>query len=221
MTGNASPKRNFCKSSMLVAVLVGLAVSMTVPVQAALLDFNGNICAGTCSNNDLIDQSYGDIAGQVDVQYTSLTSADTSLKFWNTGFSDLTNVAWTQPSGGNSVAEIAFLPTGGNPVRLNSFDLGAYPTGASLASTFTILDGLGAPLTLPTPVTIGAVHSTFPIGITSANGIRLQWGPQAYNVGIDNVDYSVVPIPPAMLLFASGSMLVGWYVKRRDRTSLS
>lgn len=56
--------------------------------QSATLDFSGNICGGgnACINGAKIDQSYGDIVGQVDVIYDGnrTTAALESLIYFST-----------------------------------------------------------------------------------------------------------------------------------------
>ena len=39
-------------------------------------------------------------------------------------------------------------------------------------------------------VALGQIHSHYDINLFSADGIRIPWGPSAFNVGIDNIDFS-------------------------------
>ena len=60
-------------------------------------------------------------------------------------------------------------------------------------------------------------HSSFTPDLTSSSGIILQWGPDAYDTGIDNVAFDVspsapVPEPASLLLVATGLAAAG--VKR-------
>ena len=188
------------------------------PAHAILLTFDGNICGGgqACTNSDFIDQSYGDVAGQVNVIYSNIAGGVQpvpGLKFWDTQYNDLVNVAWTDGGDPVAIAEIFLLPEPGHKVTLNGFDLGAFPN-TTLGSQYTILDGASNVLASSGSLTIGTLsneHSSFSFtNIMSEDGIRIQWGPSAFNVGIDNVDFDViqitnsVPIPSTLLIFGLG-----------------
>ncbi len=214
---------NSFRKMRLLTMSIGLAwMVMWAPGQAAILTFDGNICSGgqSCGDSSPIDQSYGDIAGQVDVIYRNIAPfpGDPGLLFWATDYNDLVNVAWTSGNDSSSIAEIFLSPTPGNKVTLNSFDLGAF-SNTQRDSQYTILDGAMNELfssgTIPIGIQPGNLHNTFTPNLTSHDGIRIQWGPSAFNVGIDNVDFTVmpaaVPVPSAMLLFGTGiAGLVGW-----------
>lgn len=213
----------------LTAALVGLALQSLATGASAItstLTFDGNICFDgvtgglACSNYGLIDPAYGDIAGTVDVQYDRLLgSGGEPLSFWDTTYSDLINVAWGSNGDAAGTAEIFIKPDAGNTVTLKSLDLGSY-NYTSRDTQLTILDGEGNILASSGAITIlGSVHSHFDIDLASASGIRIQWGPSAYNVGIDNVvfEVSAVPEPQEYALLLAGLGLVGWAARRRSR----
>lgn len=210
------------KKQLLVSVLgVGmLGLALAIPAQANVLTFDGNICNGgsSCGNGSFIDQSYGDVPGQVDVVYRNVAGGGNppppGLRFWTTDYNDLVNVAWTDGGDGAAIAEIFLSPEPGMQVTLNSFDLGAWPD-TQRGSQYTIFDGAFNSLLSSGPLTIGIfpgnLHNHFTPNLTSNNGIRIQWGPSAYNVGIDNVNFTVSPIqhstvpePATGLLLAGG-----------------
>ena len=122
-------------SAMLVAggtLAVGLRPAMA-DVQTFDLTFDGAICAGVCTPGySTISQSYGDVAGVVDVQYnrdiSSFTTgaAGAEMRFWSTGFGNLTNVAYGANNGVNGFSEIFLQPLNGMTIVLNSLDLGAW-----------------------------------------------------------------------------------------------
>lgn len=191
-------------------------LSLSAPqAGAAVLDFSGNICGpggnGECLDGSAIGADHGDIAGVLDVQYRDLNNPSaTTLFFWRADYNDLLGVAWVGGGDGASRAEIFLKPLNGDVVTLNSFDLGAWPD-TQRDTSFTILDGDGNLLadsggTVTIGIQPGNLHNTFDFtgqGIASATGIRIQWGPSAFNVGIDNIDFNVgaVPLPaPAWLL---------------------
>ena len=200
---------------------------------AYTLTFDGDICtASPCTNFSLIQQSYGDVAGVVDVKYnydinnpgTTTGAAGSEMSFWTTDYNDLVNVAYSSTGG---IPTIFLQPLAGQAVTLNGLDLGAWPNRTGL-SQLTIVDGLnnvlfttgGGPFS--EPVGVGSTtHNHYSFLLTSLTGIGIQFGPESYNVGIDNVDFTVgvnpVPLPAALPLFASAVALFGVYARRRKQ----
>jgi len=183
-------------SAMLVAggtLAVGLRPAKA-DVQTFDLTFDGPICGGACTPGySTISQSYGDVAGVVDVQYNRDTSALTlgaagaEMRFWSTGYSNLTNVAYGANNGVSGFSEIFLQPLNGRTVVLNSLDLGAWslPKEGGL----TIVDGLGNVLFSTGSITIGSKHFTFDnISSTTGIGILVQ---NSFLVGIDNIQFIV------------------------------
>jgi PEP-CTERM motif len=171
-----------------------------------------------CGNGGYISQSFGDVAGVADVTYSlpRLTSP-TSLRWWDTGFNTLYGVAWADGSDANSQARIeikALAP--GQAVTLTSFDLGAY-FNASRATTVNVY-AIGSTTALFSfsglVGTSNGPATTFNPNITVAGGLWLEFKDSAYNVAIDNINYSVTaaPVPePAsvvMMLAGVGGLLV-------------
>lgn len=211
------------KKSLLA--LVSLAALMAAsPSGATVLTFDGNICndvGGACGDGALLDQAYGDAVG-VDVQtrYDSTGAADgpNALRFWGPSYSDLTNVAWGTPSANG--ASIFLAAVGGSSITLNSFSLGAWPN-TDRGTSYSIFDGLGNTLFSSGPLTIdGTISSLFNVGLTSSTGLGIKFGPDSFNVGIDNIDFSVagigaVPEPASWALMIAGFGLVGSAMRRR------
>jgi hypothetical protein len=97
-------------------------------------------------------------------------------------------------------------------VVLNGFDLGAWPQ-LDHGSQWTILDGNNVVLMQPGPITIlGSQRTTVNVNLVSNSGFKIQFGPDAFNVGIDNISFdstTVVPLPVAFwLMLSCGAILL-------------
>jgi hypothetical protein len=150
------------------------------------------------TDGNVIPQSYGDVPGVVDINYRSVQSIGSNsevvpdLYYWGTQYSDLTDVAY---GGTGFTGEVAILPATGYEVKLLSFVLGAWPN-ADRESQAAIYNGtLSSQLETYGAFTVsGVTASSFAPNLLSSNGLRIQWGPDSFNVGIDNISYEVTPI---------------------------
>ena len=220
------------KSSVSLALAAASASFFLCPAQASasVLTFAGNICngGGSCGAFSPIDQSYGDQAG-VDVQYrydsTLAADAANSLQYWPNNYNNLVDVAFGTP--GSNGASIFFAPAAGYSVTLNSFDIGAYSNRIGASSQYTIFDGLGNTLYSSGAILVGLpgnIANSYLVGLTSSNGIGLKWGPESYNVGVDNIDFSVqrigaggVPEPATWAMMLLGMGAIGFAMRRQPR----
>ncbi|WP_194740217.1 PEP-CTERM sorting domain-containing protein [Methylophilus sp. 14] len=184
--------------------------------QAGVLDFSGNICGDgsqACVNYSAINQSYGDIAGQLDVIYDGNISApSTSNLSWWDNYSGQPGVAWGD---NGATSEIFLSPLAGYQVTLTSLTFGSY-NNATRNSQFTLLDGNNNVLSASNTFSL-LNPLTFALNVTSTSGIKIQWGPDAYNVGIDNVNFTITAVPEAetyAMMFA-GLAFMGSLARRR------
>lgn len=200
------------------ACLFGLCAA---PAAAGVLTFSGDICGGPCAVDQSfipISNDYGDIAGQLDVSYFTLVNgavAVSNLFYWKNNYGGLDGVAY----GDIGSAEILFKPASGYAVTVTGFQLGAYL--GDYLSRFTVFDGLGNVLYTSgvDPITIvGSAPSTFTGNWTSSDGIRISFGPDSFNVGIDNVTFEVTALPvpePSQLILVATAMAGLWCFRRR------
>lgn len=195
------------------------AASLAGMASAASLTFDGPICNGICTNDGLIDQSYGDIAGQLDVIYDGNrnTTAAENLRFWTTGYESLVNVAFGEQSAGG--LSILLQPLSGYKVTLTGFDIAPYANRVrnTLVQIIDTATGTFLKDDAYTPLSTTGI-TQYSGSWMSASGLQINLGPDAWDVAIDNVNFSVaqvsaVPLPAAGWLL--GGALAGFAALRR------
>ena len=201
----------------LLAVAATIA-SLTVVVSGAnayVLTFDGAICDGgvACTDGRPVDQTYGDVAGQLDVQYNNNTGNSANwgvaagrMFWWSSNYGNLTNVIHGATVAAGA-AGVFLKPLTGYQVTLNGFDgagfFGDYTT------VVTIEDGNNAPLynaTLPFP---SSGHVSIPGSYTSSSGIYIYFGPDSFDTAIDNIDFTVTQIGPGTVPEPASLALLG------------
>lgn len=200
-----------CAIATLAAVAPG--------AQAAVLDFSGPACVGNaaCASGVQISSAYGDVPGALDVRYDSdfaSSAVNDPLSFWDTGYGDLSGVAY-----GGDGPEIFLKPLNGQSIRLLGFDLAAFGSGRT--SHIKVLSGAGVELASIPSFGFGA-HNSYSFNLASADGIRIRWGSDRSNVGIDNIEFELfartggVPEPATWAMMILGFGAVGAAIRRRQ-----
>jgi len=228
----ASPRRTLL---LTVALWAGLSTA-----HADILDFGSgpaapSICTGVlatgegpaseCSNGSFVSQGYGDVAGLVDISYVSPPVGDAiGLRWWGPDYNNLYGVLYAGNGGdSSSLARIEIKAAAPDAVvTLTGFDLGAYSQTTRDTNVKVYAIGGGTPLySFSGPVGNGALSATsFSVSVSAVGGLWLEWGNSAFNVGIDNVQYSVSSVPepaPAALMLVGGMM--GLLALRRRRAA--
>ena len=179
------------------------------PPTLCTLDTGGAGAATTCTDGSTMTQTYGDVPGLVDVTYTDANSPSLGLVWWDLNYNSLYGVLWVGGGDGASHARIelrALTPT--DTVTLSGFDLGAWSNSTLGTNVNIYAIGGGAPLyTYVGPVGNGVGPPTsFALNVSAVGGLWLEWKNSAYNVGIDNVEFTVgaVPEPATVALMLAG-----------------
>jgi MYXO-CTERM domain-containing protein len=177
---------------------------------AYLIDFGSSELPIACANNlagegkmlicaagIAVNQSYGDVPGVVDVSYTDLNDPTRSLVFWDTNYNNLYGVAIASGTNVDSAARIDLVPASGLQVNLASFRLGAYNKTTRGTNVLVLAIGDSTPLyAYSGGVGNGSVDSTlFDLDVSSASGITIAWSDSARDVGIDQISFTVTPVP--------------------------
>lgn len=209
---------------------IGLCLSIflaSMPLaQASVLDFEGPVCeGGVCANSAFIAQTYGD-EPNLDIQYRmredfgSTAEVQPSLKFFPTGYGSLNNVVFIDE---RSVGEIAFIPSAGFKITLQSFDIGVFNSGQSGTIAFygANFEEIDVPGVSGQQTFVGT--TTFMPELTVEGPLYLQWGAQfdasgSSNLGLDNVNYTLMPVAPIPVPAAgwlTSSVVVAFAAARR------
>lgn len=202
------------------AMPAGAAVTVIAIAPASCTD-------GSCGNGENLSQSLGDSA-LADVSHRVIKLDGSvylpSLQYWGSGYGDLAGVAFADGNATGYKGQWFFTPTAGYEVSLIGFDAACYQNRASCQTlNFTVTDlagnalGSGAQSTDYPTHTSALVNSAY-----SASGIVLTWGPDAYDVGLDNIAFDVravsgpaVPEPSTWAMLLGGFLLVGGAMRRR------
>ena len=227
-----------------VVVPIALAVAAlcgqsTLAAQTYTLDFGTgptapSLCSAVgsgigpatlCGDGIAFNQSYGDVAGVVDVAYTEVNQTggvptSNSLRWWSTNYNNLYGVLYSQ----SSWAWIDLLPAAGKTLTLNSFLLGAWVNTTRNTNVAIFSIGSSTPLySFVGPVGSGSGPATTfgGLNLSSSTGIRIEWRNDAFNVGIDDINFtvsgaaSVVPEPGTWALMITGLGMLGVVARRR------
>ncbi len=212
--------------------LLSLLASVAGSASAITLDFGNGpnppmICSATsgtgpytnCGAGISINQTYGDVAGVVDVTYTNVLSPTNPLVWWPDSYNNLYGVLWAQGSDAASHARIDLVPAAGQQLTLQGFDLGAYSNTTRATNVAVYAIGSATALyTFAGNVGNSNVSATpFSFNLSSATGIRIEFFNSAFNVGIDNIRFDVAPIPEpgTLALMLAGMAALAARARRR------
>lgn len=218
------------------ATLLALAAP-AAGAQTFTLDFEGL----GLGNGAAISQTYGDQAGLVDVTIrgrqgwgnSALTGATAANGlFWNTAYNDLLNIAYVNSSA--TVGEIVLDNlAAGQQLTVNSADVGSWPNSTTTVA-LRVYDFGWNLLFSGTGATVGStIHAAFAPGDADVDGLYVQWSrlnlagapTEAYNTGIDNVNFTIGPIggavvpEPSTIALVAGGLLMTALGARRRRTA--
>lgn len=217
----------------MVIMLLVFAVS---PAEATVLIFDAE---PQFTNGEAIPQAYGDrvisSSQQVDSRFfyygdaggwTPNVEVDYAAKygtnnFWSSGYGDLINVLENEYDG-NNVITITFTADPGYLVRLESFDLGGWPTTDRYVYAITVSDGTNTLFSASNVLAEGQGHTTLSPNVWAQQLILtldIRLGGDSDCVGIDNIKFSqsMVPIPGTLALLGSGLLgLISWRRFRKN-----
>jgi hypothetical protein len=153
-------------------------------------------------------------------------AANTELSFWDTGYSDLTNVVENEDDGENGYT-LRFNAGSGVFVRLDGFDLGNFGAAVTLPG-LSVVDGNGNVLFSQTNIMVPA-NSQPHLDFDFASGLfgaelniivdTTGLGGNSDNIGLDNLEFeeSAVPEPTTLALLLLGAIGGATMLRKRCR----
>jgi hypothetical protein len=205
-------------------MLAAAGLMMTVPATAAVVVFGPDSCGGpaTCVDFGLISQGFGDTA-DVNISYRGVSApgnnATVANRPWRYSDGGLSggNGAFVSPSSSapQLFAEFRLDPLQPGSVTLNSVDFGTY-FGIAETLEYFVFDTAWNPLGNGTVLLDENALVRVLLGITSSNGLILQFGAASLGGGIQNIDFTFnapapPPPPPAVPEPASWAMLMAGF----------
>jgi hypothetical protein len=222
--------------AILAAAFIAGINTASAGAAVTTLSFSGDVCGASsdeaCSNYSQIGQDYGD-SSAMDVRYRSVVTATGAtytpyLQYW-TQYADLPGIVFGGSDRNNYTSEIAFIPTAGFEVSLVGFDFATY-LDRSASVPFSITSVGGADISSGTLPTLSPGHNSLALNSDYySDGIILRWGPDGYDVGLDNIAFDVraivpggaVPEASTWAMMIAGFGMVGGALRRRRPLLLS
>lgn len=165
-----------------------------------------------------ISSNYGSITGLANVSYFDAQRGLNSFRYWSSNYSG-SAAAFAGNGDAGSRGQITLTPAAGYAITLNSFFLGSY-ANANRASSYYVdnLSTFGVDQSSG-PITIGASGLHVSPQLTSSQAIVIGFGPNAYNVGINHINFSVtaVPEPETYAMLLAGLGVMGAFARRRKQ----
>jgi hypothetical protein len=183
---------------------MALALAPRADAAVYVLDFANATCNGgfVCGDYQPIDQSYGDIAGLLDVRtrYELTASFETpgvGVKYRNIYFAGGDKVAVGGVTDDSGVPEIQLRPLNGAKVKLLQVRLVPASSFARTSEIRVVDTGTNATLYAEWPIHVGISAPTVrDFAFESHQGLGVRWGPNGINVGLDSITFEVTPAPP-------------------------
>jgi hypothetical protein len=146
----------------------------------------------------------------------------TTLRYWQGGYSG-SSAAFAGIAESGSIGQITLTPAAGYAVTLNSFFLGSY-SDSTRNSSYTIDNLSTGNLDISSgPVVVAANGLSVTPNLTSSSGIVISFGPDAYNVGINHINFTVtaVPEPESYAMLLAGLGLVSLVARNRRQRPIA
>lgn len=198
------------------------------PSQAAeTIDFENTGCKTGSTSFCEIPDTYGDTQ-RIDVSYASiniLTGARSEgLYRYGVGYGDLNGVIFGGRNRTEYASEIRLEAKNGFELSLLDFDFASFANRSPM-TPIVISDLAGNIISEGVRSTGGSNHSNYTVNSPFGDGVVIRWGPDGYEVGLDNIRYEAgeitgaVPEPGtwAMMILGFGAVGLSARVAQRKK----
>ena len=168
---------------LLIALAALGCLALASGASATTITFSG-------SNGSAVSQDNGD-GGGLDASYATIGGSGGSLSIWN-GYSGGNTVAYAGCS--TCVGQITLDPGAGQTVVVDTIGVAAY---SPAFSNITIFNEDFSEVLYSRDFGLGR-HNTYDIGVASAGPVHIQWGQDAYNIGISSIGVSMLSTPQGL-----------------------
>ncbi|MDJ0788267.1 MAG: hypothetical protein QNK05_15780 [Myxococcota bacterium] len=167
---------------VLLAALCGLLLA--AGASATTISFEG-----IGANRSSVSQDFGD-GGGLDLSYATVGGG--SLLAYNAGYSVAPGVVYAECA--SCVGQITLAPNAGVSLTLDSISFAAW--GPNRNTSFTVFNEDFSEVLYSQGFSLSAITQRS-VGVSSGDAIHIQWGPNAYGVGITQIEVSMVSTPLA------------------------
>lgn len=191
-----------------------MAAMFSAPsVASTTVTWDDTACAplATCGNGSVVSQEFGDTP-EVDLSYSG------DIRYWSGLYSNSSAIY-----SGDNLGEIRIAPLSGLTLTLLSVDFGGWPNIGRAIAYSVFSDDLTQTLASGTVNTDPTALTTVNFGIQSTSALRLRFGPDGFNGGIQNLRFTTsapaIPEPGTWMLMILGLGAVGFALRRRQNIS--
>lgn len=209
--------------ALLGSALTLLAIAAQPALAVETIDFENTGCRTGSSSFCEIPDTYGDTFA-VEVSYASVNIRTGEripvLYRYGVGYGDLQGVVFGGRNRSEYASEIRLEAKSGFELSLLDFDFASF-AGRSPTTPFVIQDLAGTVISEGTRSTAWPTHGNYVVNGQFGSGFIIRWGPDGYEVGLDNIRYDVsalsgaVPEPTTWAMLILGFGLVGSQMRRR------
>lgn len=197
------------RRTLLVLIAALGCLGLAAGASATSITFSG-------ANGSAIPQDNGD-GGGLDVSYATIGGPGGSLRAWTDGFHGGNTVAYAGCA--SCIGQITLDPGAGQTVVIESISVAAY-VGAN--SNITVYNADFSDVLYSRDFRLGS-SATLLNGVASAETVHIQWGRDAFNVGISAIEVTMLSTPQGLpepgtglLMLAAAGVLGASRMRSRD-----
>ncbi len=200
----SKPLKALISAGSLMLAMSGSVYADSIVVNTSLA--NGTAAGSDCTTGGLVTTTNATVA------------CSANLLVWSGNYSGRGAFYVSDPTG-NGVGTFTLTPNAGYTLRLDDFFVGGFPnTNRVVQYSVDNLDTLGVDIPFTGVLAHGTFGATlFPLLGPSSSGYTLSFRRDSWNGGINDIHFTVAPVPEpsTYALLASGLLMMGYMMRRR------